>query len=349
MKRKQVRLTHRVGIPIVFSLVLLSALIISTLAQAAPLTNPFNQGDKSYNYFLKVEEENAKVCVGHTIDFIVTVTLEATWFDSAGVGRNGPIYYTGERVVPAIIGPQIGAISPSALSTSDRLGGDPLARIQIPRGVGRILRSRQRLFSLPLVFTFSADEKGTTTIEFTHTERARRGVPVASKTVVAKVEVTECWEAYATGLWTGNTGNNWTMKDICSLERPFVLEGNGAGEGGGATSVLNSKAYFFWPMGAPFGVAGLSGLQNGRYIYVGERTDTFGSLISNCSLVGGGSYQQIIYENRTPKEGNLVLNGSADLYCTGYTTHIDREAIQVAFRALGAGHVCQESLPGLNP
>jgi hypothetical protein len=333
----------QVGIPIVFLLALLTALVASSLAQAAPSSNPYGQSNV-YNYVVKVEEEDAKVCVGQTIDFIVTVVLDVTWFDSSGVGHTNPTYYTGERVVPTIIGAQIGTISPTALSTSDQLGGNPLAPIQLPSR-GRILASHQRMHSLPLVFTFTATEKGTTTIEFAHTERARIGVPLATHTAVANVEVTDCWEAYATGLWTGNVANNWTQKDICSLERPFLIEGNGASVGGGAIGDFDSKAFFFWPMGQPFGVAGVTALQNGSYIYVGEITINTPAGAEHCTRLGSGTYEQIFYESRVVREGNLILFGSSNLYCSFGSTHFDNEVIEVAFRALPEGEVCQESLP----
>jgi hypothetical protein len=164
------------------------------------------------------------------------------------------------------------------------------------------------------------------------------------------VEVVDCWEAYATGLWTGNKENNWTKKDICSLERPFVIEGNGISESIGVRNVAKSHAFFFWPMGEPFGVAGVAALQNGQYIYVGLNTVISSSgLQSSCTSVGSGTYEQFIYDSRHPREGNIILWGSADVYCEGSTHHINNEAIQVAFRALGAGLTCQESLPGLNP
>ena len=341
---KRVRLTPRLGIPIVLVLVLLTALVASTLAQAASLHHPSTQGN-IYNYVVKVEEQNAKVCVGQTIDFIVTVTLDLTFFDSAGVGHSVPVYYTGERVVPSITGSQIGTISPAASSTSHRLGGDPLAPIQIPRGQGRILTSRQSLYSLPLVFTFSAEETGTTTIEFAHTERAFRGAPVSTHTAVANVEVTDCWEAYATGLWTGNAANNWTKKDICSLERPFVLDGNGKAVVPMGQADFRSRAFFFWPFQNPFAVAGLTALQDGRYVMVGGSTITGQGMEVHCTLIGSGSYQQFLFGNRTPREGNFILNGSSVNYCEGTTIAVAREVIEVAFRALGAGQTCQESLP----
>jgi hypothetical protein len=163
------------------------------------------------------------------------------------------------------------------------------------------------------------------------------------------VEVVDCWEAYATGLWTGNTANNWTKKDICSLERPFLIEGSGSSEGGFANVVNKSQAFFFWPFGEPFGVEGVAGLQDGRYIYVGLSTTTAFGLKNSCTSVGGGSYEQFIYETRTPIEGNLILYGSSTTYCEGGVFTTPNEAIEVAFRALGAGQACQESLPGLNP
>jgi hypothetical protein len=165
------------------------------------------------------------------------------------------------------------------------------------------------------------------------------------------VEVVECWEAYATGLWTGNKENNWTKKDICSLKRPFVLEGSGVSEGGEARTENISQAFFFWPM-EPFSVEGLSLPQEGRYIYAGLSTVTAFGLQSSCKSVGYGSYTTddmlAPLVGGVVKEGNFVLNGQVDRYCEGIPpVHLDKDVIEVAFRALklGAGKVCQESLP----
>jgi hypothetical protein len=195
---------------------------------------------------------------------------------------------------------------------------------------------------MQLWFYFTAKEKGTTTIEFKHTNGVL-GAPRAAS-LTAQVEVDDCWEAYATGLWTGNTANNWTKKDICSLERPFVLDGSGTAVGGMATGNMKSRAFFFWPF-QPFAVAGLTALQDGRYVMVGGNQLTGLGMEVNCTIVGSGSYQTFLFENRTPREGNFVLNGSSVTYCEGAEFPTPQEVIEVAFRALGAGQTCQESLP----
>jgi hypothetical protein len=340
MKRKQVNRTG--GKLIIYSVVTLLALALSSLAEAAPAISP---AAETATYGLNVFPQDLELCVGEQKFIKVTVPLIVTRVDNLGAEHSAPIYNVGEGVVPTVDDRSIATILPNGLetTTSGSVYFDP-------DNLAPLVRSNVYLFMetpINLIFEVTGNKKGTTQIHFEHTAAATRHG--RALTVDVQVNVVDCWEAYATGLWTGNKENNWTKKDICSLERPFVLEGNGAGEGGGATSVLNSKAYFFWPMGEPFGVAGLTALQDGSYVYVGGRTDTFGSLISSCTSVGSGSYQQFIFENRTPIEGNLILNGSIDTYCEGYAFHTNQEAIQVAFRALGVGQVCEESLPGLHP
>lgn len=309
-----------------------------SLAQAAPLAQqPIID---NVNYAMWLSPQDAKLCVGQTVVFPVSVRLIVT----EHIGNQTPydyrVYYSNEEIKATVLNENVGTIEPTRLRTSVSLhsGYDPdsdLAPLLNPR-----IERRGTHEPLIVSFAFTAKEKGVTTIRFEHTRSAK---PLThALTLTAQVEVVDCWEAYSSAL-----GQEWPTKDICSLERPFLLEAKDPNAPAGITG--NTQVLFFWPSSSEvlFGPNSRGPYEHGRYVYVEEFTASVGGLSTTCQVVSGGNYEVQLYD--TPKEGDILMLGDATQYCPGSIITTPNVGTRVAFRALGEGNVCQESLPGLNP
>jgi hypothetical protein len=335
MKRKQVRLTRRAGIPVIFSVVLLIALTLSNVTQAAPLPQALLASNSLPHYEMTVDPTKIKLCVGQTRDFLVTVPLVVTDVTVPLAPNQATstfkVYYAGE-FVHAKSEYTIGSIAPPRLQTSASvLGGAEL----VPRQTGRRFG-----VSMVLVFTFTAEEKGTAPITFEHSASPNPRAPRAP-TQTVQVEVVDCWETYASAL-----AQQWPTKDICSLERPFLLAGEDPNAAIGITG--STDAVFFWPgsfetqlstTGSPMGP-----YEWGMYVFVNHWNFSQSGVSVSCTDISGGEYEVILYPDRA--EGTLDLYGDGMQFCdTGASHTVDDVGVQVAFKALGAGQVCKESLP----
>jgi hypothetical protein len=297
MKRKQVRLSPRSVIPIIFSLVLLIALAVSTLAQAAPSNQPFIP-----IYEMTVSPLSVQLCVGETeiIDVYVKLEINA---DMDG------FYYSGEKVSAVVVDDQVGTISPPSKHTDTFLGG------RGSRSVGpsllRRLQRRQPQFNdaMYLEFYFTADKKGETTIEFKH-EASARSYPRALPQTV-QVKVIDCYE----GKLINAFHTNWIQKEICALDHPFTLRASltlpeSQTNFLGISNLGNYPDYrvTFTPSELPISV-GLPELQTGDFSTWAKLESVAGTCTETSS---GGTYQ---LEPHGQGESDLLMTGTHTQTC----------------------------------
>ena len=114
--------------------------------------------------------------------------------------------------------------------------------------------------------------------------------------------------AYASGLAT-----NFTKGDICSLEQPFVLEGN-------ALPVSSGLIANFKPTSSTHG----------------DYTFTNNILSGGCVDTSSGTYAVTLY---SASEGEIIMTGAAKRVCSGVATVIDSTEFRIAIRT-AAGLPC---------
>lgn len=110
------------------------------------------------------------------------------------------------------------------------------------------------------------------------------------------------WVAYASGL-----ASNFTKGDICSLEQPFVLEGD-------ALPVSSGLMASFTP----------SSSTEGAYTFTNNILD------GACVDSSDGTYVVTFY---TPTEGDIIMTGLATRVCQGKTVFSQTTETRVAIRA----------------
>jgi hypothetical protein len=177
------------------------------------------------------------------------------------------------------------------------------------------------------IFYFQAKNPGQTTIEFvnirTGDEGFYGGPTHASEPDPVKVEVTPCYEAYA-----GAGILNYTKKDICSLERPFKLEGFSAGTEFGVTANQQNKTqlYAFTPIDTQHGNFSLKDRMTVPQV--------------GCTIYINGTYVLQFYD-RAKTEGNIVMTGAGTMVCDNgnFSEHPNANP-QIGFRALPQGVAC---------
>jgi hypothetical protein len=109
------------------------------------------------------------------------------------------------------------------------------------------------------------------------------------------------WVAYASGL-----ASNFTKGDICSLEQPFVLEGD-------ALPVCSGLVASFAPTGPT----------TGNYTFTNNILD--GACVDSSS----GTYVVTFY---TAAEGDIIMTGVATRVCGGVTVFSQTTETRVAIR-----------------
>ena len=144
------------------------------------------------------------------------------------------------------------------------------------------------------------------------------------------VEVTPCYEAYASGLTSGNLVNEWSDKDICGIDQPFILAARGKAQGGGATMDIASNIMAFLPLSDSKGI-----------YFTQEKAVIQGvGLRGVCDNFAVGDYE--VKWNSQDIDGNLILKGTIT-FCGQQPVSVPD--IWIAFRSLKpdtAGNVsCQ--------
>lgn len=127
--------------------------------------------------------------------------------------------------------------------------------------------------------------------------QAATSVPTQQRSVSGTAYV-----AYASGLAT-----KFTKGDICSLEKPFVLEGN-------ALPISSGLIANFKPTDST----------HGGYNF------TNNILSGGCVDTSIGTYAVTLY---SPSEGDIIMTGGATRVCGGVSTVIDSTEFRVAIRA----------------
>ncbi len=189
----------------------------------------------------------------------------------------------------------------------------------------------------PLVayFDIKAKKIGKTEITFIATETGDEwrypGKTLVADSITIPVEVSPCYEAVV-----GALGTVWPKSDVCSLARPFVLEGKNPDLGYGVSTGTN--AMFFWPSPADF--------HTGWYVYV--NTQNYPANFT-CVEVGKGKYDVIFHQtskilNPDDPVVDLEMQGSSVMFCPDpfYTPSI---GYLIALKAINPPNLCKESLP----
>lgn len=300
-------------------------LLAANLAPLAQLWIPI--------YFLVVDRSDVKLCVGETEIVSVYVFLEVSAADH--------YYYYGERIGTEVSNRQVASVSPElAVTTPGGYGGLTSRLLRLPKFRGAFINQ-----PIDEYFTIEGLKAGTATITFTHQQARRSGFPRAAPQSV-QVEVTDCYEAFQWG-----HGDDFPVKDICSLNRPFVLESKTNRQdiilGARISIEENSSALFFWP----FPQLAANDPLRGYYVYVTKWVNTAippdGSppLVDPGFTVGGGDYQVVIRGQGPTREGDFQLTGSyTEYHDNGFVVTAEEDTL-IAFRPLPAGATCVESLP----
>jgi hypothetical protein len=172
---------------------------------------------------------------------------------------------------------------------------------------------------------FRADSAGRTEIEFTIRNtgedlRVGTGFPTSSGKIT--VEVTDCFDAYTSGLAT-----KFTEKDMGDLSKPFFLTGYTPNVQGVTTE---SQLMFFSPNPRDH--------TRGGYAFVDTAWTSGGG--GRCTAYVSGRYDVVLYgDPARPVEGDLLMKGSGVVVCPGQSLLIDyRDApgFQIGFRPRAA-------------
>lgn len=256
------------------------AVLVGLLTQGVAITWG-KPAQARISYFAIAVPMYESVCVGDTVEFSVSISRHTT--------VNGQSYrgwVSGGYVLGVIANEQVGHFEPA---DAGRSVGPPPGH--------------------DAIYEFHADAPGTTDIEFhirnTGEElRVGTGFPQQADTVT--VEVTDCFDAYTSGLAT-----IFTEKDMGDLTEPFFLEGRIA-----TSTVAGSSQYMFF----------LPNPQNrmtGGYAFV----DTAWALAKpgvRCTAYVSGRYDVVLYgDPAKPVEGDLLMKGSGVAVCPGDVIPID--------------------------
>jgi hypothetical protein len=320
MKRKRGPLTHRVGIPVVFSLVLFVALFASTLAQAAPPQQPFIP-----IYYMTASPDQIRLCVGETENIFVFVRLEIN------ADQDG-FYYAGEKLKVEVGDREVVRIYPDPETQTGPYSGG------LSRRQARWVTRQVPQLNVPddALFIVTALKTGETKITFTHIQPRTGYVRAAPQTV--EVEVVDCWQAYSWG-----HGITFPVKDICGFDKPFILEAKIPGQNG---ITEDSNAIFFMPFPQQLSSNGNPG---GSYVYVTRFTYSLGTLTDTGFNVGGGDFEVINYQQGEIKEGDIKLIGTVTAFHNnGFVVSGDEDTL-IAFKPLPQSAICYDPLRSVGP
>jgi hypothetical protein len=270
--------------PLVYSLAISLVLVFSdaSLAQAQPTIG--------ISYALTVQHPSLRLCTGETAEILAYISRQVY-----RRGRQHPaqVLAHGGRVVGVVGDEDVGRFEPAEAGRDVR--GTPLPRA---------------------LYEFVALAPGRTTIDFIIDETGDEhlyGNDLGGDTVSVSVVVTDCFEAFTSGL-----GLVFTVKDMKDLIQPFTLEAHSPPTVGITTK---SQAMFFMPSGPrnQF-LPSFSGL----YVSVLSDTTTLGGRQITCVDVLTGPYE--LEFHITPDDprfrsgidvGNLQLWGNWTKFCPG--------------------------------
>ncbi len=239
------------------------------------------------------------LCVGEAVEFSVSISRHTTVN-----GQRYPQWVTGGDVLGVIGNEHVGAFEPADAGRS--VGAEP---------------------EHAATFLFRGEAPGRTDIEFIIRNtgedlRVGTGFPTQSDTV--SVEVTDCFDAYTSGL-----GTVFDTKDMGDLTEPFFLAGHLATSGvAGLTQFM-----FFIP--------NAQNRTTGRYEFV-DNAWALAAPAARCSAYISGRYDVALYGNPSePVEGDLLMKGTGVAFCGGRAIPIDYTSapgFQIAFRPRPAPH-----------
>jgi hypothetical protein len=171
-------------------------------------------------------------------------------------------------------------------------------------------------------FEYKADKPGTTEITFAITstgEEARVGGKSARNSAKVRVEVTDCYEAYTSGLATV-----FTQKWMDKLRYPFFL----AGYTPNVKNITAETQYMLFFPNPHDRLYGSYVLLDTHWVTSDPR--------SRCTAYISGRYDVVFYPNaEDPVEGDLMMKGSGEAVCKDVVIPIDYElfpGFQIAFR-----------------
>jgi hypothetical protein len=305
------------------SLVLILLLVIEVIA-GLPLAVSAQQNSIriTESWFVWADKSELEVCLGGaSLDHRVGVARYTDY--------NQPAVQTGPSAY------QLG------LTDMTYLGGGKVAGWSADESIaivmeGQGVEQQVDFWSPPFAqFTFFGRKIGHTQITFraslTGDEKRYPGIKLEAEEFVIDVEVIPCYEAV-----TGALGTVWPKRDVCSLTRPFLLEGKNPDIGYGVSTGTN--AIFFWPSSKK--------IHTGWYVYVNAQ---YYPANFTCIEVGKGKYDVIFHQTTKVLNPNdpvvdLEMLGSSVLFCPDpiYTPSI---GYLISLKALNQPNICKESLP----
>jgi hypothetical protein len=169
-------------------------------------------------------------------------------------------------------------------------------------------------------YDFVATQAGHTDIVFTifHTgEDGRVGPFHRFNDAIASIDVTDCYDAYTSGLATV-----FDTKNMGDLTKPFLLAGHIA-----TSRVAGSSQFMYFIPTSPTG-------DHGAYALVDTAWPVGGR--GSCVAYVSGTYAVVLYgDPAKPVEGDLLMKGSGQAICTGATVpldYADLTGFQIAFK-----------------
>ena len=300
----ELREPHQRGrLVVALALALILAVLGANLAQAQTRVSV------SISYELEVSPQSLRLCTGESHEIVLKIVRLR---DRGAQSLPARFLAWGGRVLGDVRDDDVGQFSPAEAGRDVRGPAQPRA-----------------------VYTLVAKAPGRTTIDFhivdTGDEDAL-GDRLPGDSVSIPVEVTDCFEAYTSGL-----GMFFTVKDMGDLIQPFTLEAFSPPTNGITTS---SQAMFFMPSGPrnQF-LPSFSGL----YVSVISDTTQLGGVEVTCLDVLSGSYE--VDFHITPDDprfrsgidvGNLLLFGKGSKYCQGRlvlsVNYVSDPGYQISFK-----------------
>jgi hypothetical protein len=301
-----------------FAIILSTILLFTTgVSQSQSAQSPPAQGvNLIVRYWLFADPRKVSLCVGEEKAISVTVYRS--------------IYPRGQAVGPLDERP---GAEIQAYSNNPDIGQFKYSKETT--ATYTILTGNQAGSSSYATFFFVAKATGQSKIEF-HVNRT--GDPVEwgkPKGITLDVVVNDCYEAYASGLTTGNVANEWTKKNICSLDEGFFLISKGKSQGGGTTMDIGSQIAVFYPTQPP---------DKGIYFSTENVVISGGGKTFLCRQIAVGDYNLTYYTN-DHAQGDIVLKGTATLICPGGgSTNLGELNLLVGIRSLklSSGDSCED-------
>lgn len=157
-----------------------------------------------------------------------------------------------------------------------------------------------------------------------------------TKGTSVEVEVSPCYEAVQSA-----AGDEWPVKDVCSLERPFVLVGKYIFNVVGGGRIENdAKVMFFVPR--------RNNIFEGRYAYAAQQVYTSNGYSVPGFQFGSGRYTlelNIVKGQATNlNEVNIELTDDFTACVAGHCT-VNPQGYKILLKPLPSGQECKGELP----